>query len=201
MPKVTLAEHIRLSLEREILSGTLSPSVRIDEAGVASRMDCSRTPVREAFNQLVALGLLNRKSSHSGVTVSAISHSAIIEQVEACAELEACCAGLAARRMPAEQRAGLEGLTADPAALVEMVRNGCGNRPLADLATRQAHRIDPYRHLEGDLGPSRDRTAAQALARAIARGDGDLAARVVRQRLMILGRAAARRFRLPPDAS
>ena len=40
------------TLEQEIVTGVLAPGDRLDEASLASRFGVSRTPVREALNQL-----------------------------------------------------------------------------------------------------------------------------------------------------
>jgi len=196
MPKLTQTEAVRVRLENEVLSGVHPPGVHLDEIGLAHWMGCSRTPLREALNQLVAIGLLVRHN-HRGVFVAPFDRRAVIEQVETYAELEAACAGLAARRMPTAMRADLGRLVDDCEALRAVIRVGCGNRSLAELAAGLARRVEPFRRLEGEEAAERDQRAAQALARAIANGDSDAAARVVRDRLMTMGRLAARHY--PPQ--
>lgn len=195
MPKLTQTEAVRVRLEHEVLTGVHPPGVHLDEIGLAHWMGCSRTPLREALNQLVATGLLVRHN-HRGVFVAPFDRRAVLEQMEAYAELEAACAGLAAQRMPTASRADLGRLVKDCEALRVMVRAGCGNRSLAELASSLARRVEPFRRLEGEEAAERDQRAAQALARAIAKGDGDAAAKVVRDRLMTMGRLAVRHY--PP---
>ena len=191
MPKLTQTEAVRVRLEHEVLTGVHPPGAHLDEIGLAHWMGCSRTPLREALNQLVATGLLVRHN-HRGVFVAPFDHRAVLEQIETYAELEAACAGLAAQRMPTASRADLERLVKDCEALRATVRAGCGNRSLAELASGLARRVEQFRRLEGEEAAERDQRAAQALVRAIAKGDGIAAAKVVRDRVMTMGRVAAR---------
>lgn len=50
--------RLREALEDDIISGRLRPGQRLDEVGMAERFGVSRTPVREALNQLAASGLV-----------------------------------------------------------------------------------------------------------------------------------------------
>jgi len=106
MAKVTWTETVRLHLEREIRAGIHPPGPHLDEIGLAHWLGCSRTPLREALNQLVAVGLLDRRS-HRGVFVASSDSGAVIALAEACAKMEAACAGLAERRMSEPMRAEL----------------------------------------------------------------------------------------------
>jgi DNA-binding GntR family transcriptional regulator len=50
--------RIRASIEQAIVSGRLVPGSKLDEAALAERFGASRTPVREALQQLASQGLI-----------------------------------------------------------------------------------------------------------------------------------------------
>lgn len=56
-----LREQVVDALVRELRSGSLQPGVRLTEMAIAERFDVSRTPAREALNQLVEQGLLEAR--------------------------------------------------------------------------------------------------------------------------------------------
>ncbi|MGY4600164.1 DNA-binding GntR family transcriptional regulator [Bradyrhizobium sp. GM22.5] len=107
--KVTRAEELRLQLADEIVRGALPPGAPLDETDIARRFSVSRTPVREALRQLVASGLVEARA-HRGAVVAQPSFERLTGMFEAMAELEALCAGLAAERMSATERHGLEAI-------------------------------------------------------------------------------------------
>ncbi len=190
--KGTRTDLVRRQLEREILSGLHPSGTHLDEVSQAARLGCSRTPLREAFNQLMAVGLVVRRP-HCGVYVAEDTAERARELIEAFAEIEALCAGLAAGRMGARIRAGLSRRAdRDPAALCRAIRQGCDNRALAEQAEALERRVATYRRLEGGAGADLDRAAARQLAAAVAAGDAEAARRVVRDRLLALAETAAR---------
>lgn len=56
-----VSRAIYLSLKKQILNLELLPSEKMSEVKVATMMQCSRTPVREAFHQLRAEGFLESR--------------------------------------------------------------------------------------------------------------------------------------------
>jgi DNA-binding GntR family transcriptional regulator len=111
MAKRTLSDEVRDRLEELIVSGSLKPGERLDEAELAERFEVSRTPVREAFKALVATGLLEMRA-RQGVTVATISIPVLIEMFEMMAALEGLCAKLAARRATGRQKLQLRAIHA-----------------------------------------------------------------------------------------
>jgi DNA-binding GntR family transcriptional regulator len=107
--KITRAEELRLQLADEIVRGALAPGAPLDETDIARRFSVSRTPVREALRQLAASGLVEARA-HRGAVVARPSLDRLNGMFEAMAELEALCAGLAAERMTATERARLEAI-------------------------------------------------------------------------------------------
>ena len=79
----------------------------LDERALAERFQVSRTPVREALQQLAALDLV-RIAPRQGVSVARLSIGKLRAIMEAIGELEAACAKLAARRVDDALRRGLD---------------------------------------------------------------------------------------------
>ena len=100
------ADRIRHAIERAIVSGRLAPGTKLDENALAVRHGASRTPVREALQQLASQGLIELRP-HAGAFVAALGVVQLAEMFEALGYLEAACAALAARRHTAEDRATL----------------------------------------------------------------------------------------------
>ncbi|WP_347558429.1 GntR family transcriptional regulator [Robbsia sp. KACC 23696] len=102
----TLAETIQKALENQIFSGALIPGARLDEAEISAQFGASRTPVREAFKALEALGLVEMRG-RQGVTVATLSLPMLTEMFEVMAALEGLCARFAARRATPAQKAAM----------------------------------------------------------------------------------------------
>ena len=99
----TRSDRIRHAIERDIVSGKLMPGTKLDEDALASRHGASRTPVREALQQLASQGLIELRA-HAGAFVATLTVVELAEMFEAMAFLEAACAALAARRHTADDR-------------------------------------------------------------------------------------------------
>lgn len=97
-PRGGRAAEIRAALQEEIESGKLPPGSALDERALAVRFQVSRTPVREALQQLAARNLV-RIAPRQGITVARLSISQVRSVMEGIGELEAICAKLAARRV------------------------------------------------------------------------------------------------------
>lgn len=106
-PRGGRAAEIRCALQEEIDSGRLPPGAMLDERALASRFQVSRTPVREALQQLAALDLV-RIAPRQGVSVARLSISELRGTMETLGELEALCAKLAARRVDDSLRRALD---------------------------------------------------------------------------------------------
>lgn len=57
----TLREQVAEVLNNELLEGKFAPGERLTEQGLAARLEVSRTPIREALNQLVEQGRLEAR--------------------------------------------------------------------------------------------------------------------------------------------
>ncbi|MBT2774858.1 GntR family transcriptional regulator, partial [Halomonas sp. ISL-60] len=91
------AQRLRDSLENDIINGRRLPGERLDPEALGREFEVSRTPVREAFQQLVASGLVT-VSPKKGTFVAKVGIDQLIEMFEVMAELEGMCGRLAARR-------------------------------------------------------------------------------------------------------
>jgi len=154
------ANDIRATLQEEIESGRLPPGAALDERDLAARFDVSRTPVREALQQLAARDLV-RIAPRQGVTVTRLSIATVRAMLEYIAEAEAIVAKLAARRVDDQLRAALDDGIArcQEAALAggsaeyaianalfhEAIYAGCRNDYLAEQVRQARRLIQRYR--------------------------------------------------------
>jgi DNA-binding GntR family transcriptional regulator len=185
---LTRTETLRLQIADEIVSGALEPGTPLDEQELAARFGVSRTPVREAIRQLSASGLVSVRP-HRGAVVALPTPAQLNDMFEAMAELEALCAGLAARNMTVAERRGLEVLhndlrllvhQGDPASYHEKneafhaaIYAGSHNGYLAELTLMTRTRVAPFRRAQfratGRLGGSYQEH--DLIVQAILRGD------------------------------
>jgi DNA-binding GntR family transcriptional regulator len=68
--RLPLAHQVAAHLRQRIYDRELAPGQRLDEAAVASGLKVSRTPVREAFRQLAAWGLVEIRARRGCFVVS-----------------------------------------------------------------------------------------------------------------------------------
>ncbi|MCC6990266.1 MAG: GntR family transcriptional regulator, partial [Acidobacteria bacterium] len=97
-PRVGRAADVHAVLLEEIETGRLPPGAPLDERALAARFSVSRTPVREALQQLAVRGWV-RIAPRQGITVARLSVSRLRAILEFIAEAEAMVARLAARRV------------------------------------------------------------------------------------------------------
>lgn len=195
-PRGGRALEIRNALQDEIESGSLPPGAALDERALALRFNVSRTPVREALQQLAARDLV-RIAPRQGVTVSRLSISQVRAIMETVGELEALCAKLAARRVDDAQRkelekaiercqdAAVQGGTAEYAMANTYFHEtiyACSRNPyLADLIRNARRHIQRYRinDFQTKTQISKSLKEHQQVARAILEGDEFLAAQAM----------------------
>ena len=133
-----------------IASGEFKVGERVTEGALASRLEVSRTPVREAMQRLASEGFIEL-SPHAGALVKGWSERDVRDVFEVRAHLESMAAGRAARRRSAEDVERLvarcnsmEALSLAPADIPAMSEQNRafhadileigGNRRLADIA-------------------------------------------------------------------
>ena len=104
--KQSRAGHVLEVLRQAIRDGQYAPGTRMREADVAEQIGVSRTPVREAFRQLQADGLLTMEPWR-GVVVAKMDQQQMVELYAMRQVLEGTAAGLAARHAAASQTEAL----------------------------------------------------------------------------------------------
>ncbi|WP_254275687.1 GntR family transcriptional regulator [Halomonas sp. 3H] len=214
------AQRLKDSLEDDIINGRRTPGERLDPEALGREFNVSRTPVREAIQQLVASGLVT-VSPKKGTFVARVGIDQLIEMFEVMAELEGMCGRLAARRISVEELVGLREALARCEAAAEAgdpdeyyyeneefhhrIYAASHNTFLAGEARQLKQRLKPYRRLQlqvrqrigGSLAEHREIIAA------IERGDASAAEEALRQHVLIQGErfsdfvASVREFEKP----
>lgn len=196
-------ERAQLAIEHDIASGTYKAGQRLDEREIASRLNISRTPVREALNRLASIGLVDARPNQ-GCFVASLTFQDFLQQYELMADLEALCAKLAARRMEEVARVKLRQLSLDGLRcaeqnnieayvpinlefhriIYEATKNRFLEQSILDLRRRMAH----YRGFSIRL-PGRIMLSANEhimITDAIVRSDSDEAYRLMRWHMEVL---------------
>lgn len=197
MSEATLADQLRSTIAERIICGEMPPGMRLDEKDLAAQFGVSRTPLREAFKALAAAGLVEQRP-HRGVVVSLPSNRRIEEMFEVMGEIEATCARLAAQRMTAAERRGLDTMHLQALKLVhggaldayaafnnefhDFIYRASKNSFLEETARSVRQRLMPFRRTQfrviGRL--SRSHAEHDAVVQAILQGDGAAAEAAMR---------------------
>jgi len=196
--------QLREDIEEMIAVGTLTPGQHLDETELAARFDVSRTPIREALIQLASMGVVVIRPRR-GAIVAELGPQQLVEMFEVMSELEATCGRLAARRMTvAEQQALLaahqackEALDAQQPddyyykneAFHEAIYAGSHNQFLIEQARSLYRRLRPYRRLQLRVRNRLSNSYAEhdGVVQAILGGEGEKAAELLREHVMIQG--------------
>lgn len=200
----SLVQRVREQIEDDIVEGRLQPGDQLHMDAIATQYGVSRTPVREAFQQLEASGLVEVRPK-KGTYIATISTADLIEMFEVMAELEAMCARLAARRADktlitditqamvqceAEAQKGeTNAYYHANDAFHQLIYRASGNSFLVQETIHLKNRLTPYRRLQLQV---RNRLAQSVvehrnLAQAITNGDEELAAQAARQHVLVQG--------------
>jgi DNA-binding GntR family transcriptional regulator len=202
------SETLKDAIEEMIAVGKFAPGQHLDETELAASFGVSRTPIRETLIQLASMGLVVIRPRR-GAVVAELGPQQLVERFEVMSELESICARLAARRMtPAEQETLLAAHAAckeamgsrDPdeyyvknEAFHEAIYAGSHNQFLIEQARSLYRRLRPYRRLQLRVRDRVSNSFAEhdQMVRAIIDGDGELAARLTREHVMIQGQRFA----------
>lgn len=204
MKSVPNTLRIRTALENAIVDGRYLPGSQLDPEALARQFDCSRTPIREALQQLEASGLV-RILPKRGTYVSQWSVEELAERFEVMAELEATCGRLAAQRISSEELSRLIAAHEDCQRCVtagdtdayylsnsvfhHCIYRGTHNAFLEQEASRMHAMLQPYRRMQvkarNRMAKSFDEHAD--IVQAITAGDEDLAASLLRNHVIIQG--------------
>lgn len=197
-------QHVREQLEDDIVNGRLSPGDKVDLEQLVVRFSVSRTPVREALQQLEASGLVEVFPKR-GTYVCKLGMAELFQMFEVMAELEAMCARLAARRTDAAAMKNIEAAlqlceheaTASNANAYyyaneqfhQLIYQACGNAFLVQQTTALKNRLKPYRRMQLQLRNRIQQSLAEhrAIVQAIQNGDPEAAASAARDHVLIQG--------------
>ncbi len=213
----SLAEHLKLKIENEILMFNLKPGDRLDECRLADRYGSSRTPVREALRLLAAEGLV-RIRPHRSAVVAGLSIAELMDLFEMMAIYEGACARLAASHATPEEIAEMERANeacrqnseADDvesycltnAQFHEAIYNASHNRHLIKQTVSTRNRLGAYRriHLRHNYPLKELVGEHESVLQAIKKGDAEEADRLMRKHIATQGvQLASLVTNLPPE--
>ena len=202
------SEEVRDEIEEQIAFGKYPPGKPLDETELAEQFGVSRTPVREALNQLATAGLIEIRPRR-GAVVAEVGPQRLIEMFEVMAELEGMCGRLAARRLSGAELDALQAAqgackqakeTGDPDLYYErndefhgVIYAGSHNEFLIEQAWGLRRRLRPYRRLQLRV---RDRMGNsfqehEDIIAALRAGDGERADELLRAHVMVQGQRFA----------
>ena len=203
----TGADFVYDELKRQIISLELKPGERVYEPKMASALQVSRTPLREAIRRLVSESLLEQQPT-GGVVVPALDEAAISELYEVRAAMESLMARNACLKATPADIEALEGILERNAAMVgfadEAMKQGmslhgriaevAGNSWARRFHDQISNQMERYRHFTNSTQERRDQALAQhrTLVAAVAAGSPDQAARTAFEHVMGARDAAVR---------
>ncbi|HSH50072.1 MAG TPA: GntR family transcriptional regulator [Halomonas sp.] len=198
------AQRLRDALEDDIINGRRTPGERLDPDALCQEFGVSRTPVREAIQQLVASGLVTVVPKR-GTFVARVGIDELIEMFEVMAELEGMCGRLAARRITETELEALRqayerceaaaeaGDTDDyyyeNEAFHDCIYSASHNGFLASEVRQLKQRLKPYRRLQLQV---RQRLTSsleehREIVAAIEAGEAGNAEQALREHVLIQG--------------
>lgn len=192
-PRNTGAHLVYGELKRQILSLELKPGERIYEPAMATALQVSRTPLREAIRRLISESLLEQQTT-GGVLVPALDEKVISELYDVRAALESLMAREACANATAADLEELKGIVARNAAMVEFADEAmkygvalhaaiariAGNSWAHRFHGQIASQVERYRYFTNNAPERRDEALAnhRLLVEAIASKDPEKAAKI-----------------------
>lgn len=191
------ATRICSFIEQQIASGAYRNGEKLSEVALAEKLDVSRTPLREAFQMLAAIGLVEL-IPRRGAFVRRPTVTRLVEMFEVMAELEAWCVRLATKRITPAQRLYLRQAALDCEAALRagepgryyeannrlhgMIYEASGNQVLAEETQRMHRRLRPFRRQQLDVtGRLADSMQEHSdILAAMERGEAEAAAELMR---------------------
>ncbi|MCG7599816.1 GntR family transcriptional regulator [Halomonas sp. McH1-25] len=202
--KPSNAQRLRDALENDILNGRRAPGERLDPEALGQEFNVSRTPVREAIQQLVASGLVIVQPK-KGTFVAQVGIDRLIEMFEVMAELEGMCGRLAARRISPQELIELQGALVrceqaaqngdtdeyyyENEAFHSCIYAASHNAFLADEARQLKMRLKPYRRLQLKVRHRMQSSLEEhrRIVAAIEAGDTEAAEQALRSHVLVQG--------------
>ncbi|GAA5186906.1 GntR family transcriptional regulator [Ferrimonas gelatinilytica] len=195
----TLADRTLTQLQHAIIGGELRPGSKINEQEIATRFGVSRGPLREALQRLEQRRLIER-IPHVGARVATLTEARLNDLYQVRAELESMACRLAAGRIKPEQLAQLHQLLDRQEAVFSSqpvtefqddidfhygIIQASGNQTLiATLTGDLYHQLQMYRYqCSSGRRPLEALAQHRAILAAIADGDGEMAALLMRRHI------------------
>lgn len=197
-------QQVRDQLEDDIVNGRMRPGEQVQIEPLMVRFAVSRTPVREALQQLEISGLIEVLPKR-GTFVAKVGIPELVHMFEVMAELEAMCAKLAARRAPEATLASIRGAlvvcereaaSADANAYYyanehfhSLIYQACGNPFLVQQTLALKNRLKPYRRLQLRMRNRIQQSLNEhrEIVLALEAGDAEAAAHAAREHVLIQG--------------
>lgn len=221
--KISNAQRLKDSLENDIINGRFAPGERLDPEALEKAFNVSRTPIREAIQQLTASGLVVVVPK-KGTFVAKIGVDQLVEMFEVMAELEGMCGRLAARRISTDELVTLkQALTRCEASVREnegpdeyyyenevfhqCIYSASHNAFLANEVQQLKQRLKPYRRLQLRVRHRMARSLQEhrEIYDAIESGNAEAAEEAMRQHVLIQGErfsdfvASMKKFNTRPE--
>lgn len=196
--------QLRDALEDDIVSGRMRPGEQMQIDALMARFGVSRTPVREALQQLQISGLVAVQPKR-GTFVAEVGVTELMQMFEVMAELEALCARLAARRVTRQVLQEVKQALAACAAECEkqqlnayyyaneqfhqLIYQACGNPFLVQQTLILKNRLKPYRRLQLQMHHRMGQSMQEHrdIVDALEKGDAEAAAGVARAHVLVQG--------------
>ncbi|MET1085525.1 MAG: GntR family transcriptional regulator [Arthrobacter sp.] len=195
----TGAHLVYSELKRKILTLELKPGERLYEPAMASELQVSRTPLREAIRRLISENLLEQQPT-GGVLVPVLDPAVISELYEVRAAIESLMARNACINATAADIEALQAILARNAALVEFADDAmqqgmalhakialiAGNSWARRFHGQVSSQMERYRHFTNSTLERREEALAQhrTLVDALAAGNPDQAAKMAFEHVM-----------------
>lgn len=189
----TGAHFVYGELKRQILSLELKPGERIYEPAMATALQVSRTPLREAIRRLISESLLEQQPT-GGVLVPLLDQAVISELYDVRAAMESLMTREACVRATAADIETLEGIVERNAAMVkfadEAMKHGtslhaaiagiAGNSWAQRFHDQISSQMERYRHFTNNTQERRDQALSEhrILVEAVAADKPEEAAKI-----------------------
>ncbi|WP_095505008.1 GntR family transcriptional regulator [Paraferrimonas sedimenticola] len=195
----TLADKATLAIQQAIITGELEAGSKINEQALAAKYGISRGPLREALQTLEQQRLVVRQPN-VGARVAALSLDELHQLYELRAVLESMACQLAAQHITTDLKQQLTRLIeqqsqafqngrdfhmSDDVDFHHCIIQASQNRYLQDSLTGGLyHLVRMYRYqCTGESRPTRAIEEHAAIAKAIIKGDGELASLLMKRHI------------------
>lgn len=198
------ADQIANTLEQLVFAGEFEDGERLDELKLAEQFSVSRTPIREALQVLVSLGMAEQ-IPRRGVFIRQPRPVELMEMFESMAEIEASCGRLAAKRMrdadlgalaeannrcqEAVNGADSDSYYAENEVFHQIIYRGAANSFLEKQALRLQNRLKAYRRVQLKFRGRMVQSMSEhsQILNALENGDAERAATVLRSHVAVQG--------------